>query len=197
MNLLPEINQRRSSRAFAPRALEAETLAAIFEAARWAPSSSNMQPWRFLVTTKEAQPEAYQKLFNTLVPANMQWAGEAPVLILVCAHILNPKGNPNRFALYDTGQAVGMLLAQATHSGLNMRQMGGFDQQAAREAFAIPTDHEVVCVMAIGYPGDAEALPEPLRERETAPRTRKPTEETVSGGSGRVEPFLTKIISHT
>jgi len=185
------IRQRWSSRAFSSHPVESDKLLSILEAARWAPSSRNEQPWAFLVATKD-NPENYEALAGVLMDSNRAWAGNAPVLILTTAHTrLEKDGQPNRHSFHDLGQATANLVFQATSLGLATHQMGGFHANAARERFAIPETWEPVSVIALGYPGNAELLPEPLRERETAQRRRKPLEEFVFSGTwDHPAPFL-------
>jgi nitroreductase len=172
------IRRRWSPRAFADKEVSADTLKAIFEAARWAASSSNEQPWRFLVGRRG--DETYQKIFNSLVEFNQSWAKTAPVLILsVAKRTFTAKGNPNRTALYDTGAATANLTLQATASGLHTHSMAGFDGDQVRASFAIPSDYEIGAVTAFGYFGDPSTLPEHLLKIEVAPRQRKSLEEIV------------------
>ena len=153
--------------------MAAETLQSLFEAARWAPSSSNEQPWAYIVARKE-DAENFAKLVSVLVPANSSWAKNAPVLALAVAELAFAKsGSPNRNAQYDVGAASAWLTMEATSRGLFVHQMAGFDAEKARQVFEIPAGWEPIAAMAIGYPGDAESLPQPLRDREVAPRTRK------------------------
>jgi nitroreductase len=177
------IGQRWSPRAFSERPVEPEKLITILEAARWAASSANEQPWAFLVATRD-DPKNYEAVAAVLVDSNRTWAEKAPVLILAFAHTQFAKnGNPNRYAFHDVGQAVANLSLQATALGLTVHQMAGFNSEVARERFAVPADWEPVSVIALGYPGDPEALAEKLREREIAERQRKPLETFVFSGS--------------
>jgi nitroreductase len=188
------IRRRWSSRAFSEQPIENDTLLSVLEAARWAPSSRNEQPWAFLVATKD-NSELYEALAGVLMDSNRAWAANAPVLILTMGHTrLEKDGQPNRHALHDLGQATANLILQATSLGLATHQMGGFHANAARERFAIPEGWEPVSVIALGYPGNAELLPEPLRERETAQRRRKPLKEFVFSGSwGHPAPILDSL----
>jgi nitroreductase len=155
----------------------------VLEAARWAPSSRNEQPWAYLVATRD-NPEDYEALAGVLMDANRAWAGNAPALILTVAHTrLEKDAQPNRHGFHDLGQATANLVFQATSLGLAAHQMGGFRADAAKERFRIPDGWEPVSVIALGYPGDAESLPDPLRERERAQRRRKPLEEFVFSGT--------------
>jgi nitroreductase len=177
------IRRRWSPRAFSEQPVEPDKLRSVLEAARWAPSSRNEQPWAFLVATKD-NAEGYEGLAGVLMDSNRAWAGNAPVLILTIAHTrLEKDGQPNRHALHDLGQATANLIFQATSLGLATHQMGGFHPDAARERFGIPEGWEPVSVIALGYPGNAESLPESLRERESAQRRRKPLGEFVFSGT--------------
>jgi|SRR5579883_1245922 len=181
--LLDVIQRRWSPRAFADRPVPADELNLALEAARWAASSMNDQPWHFLVGDKYSNPEAYDRIFDTLVPFNQAWAKSAPVLIMVVARkVFAYNGKPSPTALYDTGMAAGQLVLQATALGLVTHQMGGFDHAKAHELLGIPENHEAVAVMAVGWPGDPETLPAELRDREKAPRQRKPVSDFVFGG---------------
>ena len=185
------IARRWSPRAFADRPVSAATLRQLFEAARWAPSCFNAQPWFYLVATKE-NPEEYRKMLGCLVEFNQGWAKAAPVLAISVAQLkFQHDGSPNRHGAHDVGAASALLALQATALGLAVHQMGGFDAERTRTAYGIPPEFEPMAAIAIGYPGDPAALPDKLRERETAPRTRKPVSEFVFAGSwGQKAPFV-------
>jgi nitroreductase len=173
------IARRWSPRAFDERPVEQETLKSLFEAARWAPSSNNEQPWRFIVASKETSTD-YDRLFACLVEGNRKWAFRAPVLILSVASLLfEDDGKPNRHALHDTGMAAENFVLQATALGLQAHQMAGFDTQKARRTCLIPTGFDPVAMIALGYPGDPAVLPDYLREREIKPRERQPIVDFV------------------
>jgi nitroreductase len=175
------IEERKSPRAFAEKSVEQEQLETLFEAARWAPSAMNEQPWRFIYATKEDK-ENFDRLFSCLLEGN-SWARNAAVLFLTVAKkTYDFNGTPNGHAWHDIGLATGNLLLQATDLGLHVHLMGGFKADKAREVLGIPEGYEPVTIGAIGYIGDPETLPEHLRERELAPRTRKPLEELVFRG---------------
>src|ERR1700737_1544340 len=177
------IRNRWSPRAFAEKRVPPEGLRSLFEAARWAPSSNNEQPWAYLVATKD-DAENFAKMLGVLVEFNAGWAKDAPVLALSVAHTtMQRDGKPNRVALHDVGSATAQLTFEANARGLQVHQMAGFDAEKARQTFAIPPDWEPVAAIAIGYPGNPESLPDKLRERELAPRTRKPVDEFVMTGS--------------
>lgn len=179
------IADRWSTRAFDDRPVEKEKLSSCLEAARWAPSCYNDQPWRFLVTDRHRDVEAWQKLLDCLSPGNQVWACRAPVLILACSvGRFTHNEQPNRWAQYDTGQAMLALCLQATAVGLATHQMGGFDPARAREAFGIPTAFTPMSVTALGYPAGPEVLgDEDLRRREQAARQRKPMQEIAFVGA--------------
>lgn len=178
--ILEPIRQRWSPRAFADRPVAAETLLSVLEAARWAASSGNEQPWRFIVATK-GEPQGYLKLLACLKEKNRSWAGAAPVLMLALAkgHFRDDPAGLNRHAWHDVGQAVATLSLQATALGLYVHPMAGFYPERVREAYAVPAAFEPVTALALGYLGNPETLPEDLRRREEAPRRRKPLSELV------------------
>lgn len=186
------IERRWSPRAFDARPVEPEKLRSLLEAARWAASCFNEQPWSFVVGAKGAEGDAYERLLSCLAEANAVWAGRAPVLMISVARLAFARnGKPNRHALHDTGQAAAHLALQATALGLAVHQMAGFDVSKAREQFNIPEGFEPVAAIAVGYPGDPEDLPEDLRAKELGPRTRRPLEEFVYGASwGQSSPLL-------
>jgi nitroreductase len=172
------ILRRWSPRAYADKDVSAAELKKLFEAARWAASSSNEQPWRFLVGRRG--DATYQKIFNALVEFNQSWAKTAPVLVLsVAKKTFTQKGAPNAYGLHDTGAATAILALQATADGLHSHSMAGFDKEQVRASFAIPTDYDIGSVTAIGYFGAPETLPEHLHKMEVSPRQRKPLEEFV------------------
>lgn len=177
--VLEVIQTRRSRRAYADRNVEVEKIEALFEAARWAPSSVNEQPWLYLFATKD-QPELWNKIFDALNDSNKVWAKHAPLLIasLVRKRFIR-NDMPNMSAKYDLGAANAFLSLQASHFGLNVHQMGGFNPAKAVENLSIPDTFEPVVIMAIGYPGDVQSLPEHLQLREQAPRERYLRQEFV------------------
>jgi nitroreductase len=187
------IRDRWSPRAFGSQDVAPETLRSLFEAARWAPSSSNEQPWRFIVATK-SDPENFTKALQPLVEFNVNWAKHAAVLGFAVAELVFAKNHaPNRNAQYDTGAAMALLSVEATARGLLVHQMAGFDPETCREVFGIPADFETIAAFAIGHPGDPASLPPPYRERETAPRVRKPIRDFVMTGKwGQTASFLSK-----
>lgn len=172
------LKKRWSPRAFEDRAVEVEKLQRIFEAASWAPSSFNEQPWRFIVGIKG--DATYDKIYNALLPGNQAWAKSAPVLIFFLGKkSFSYDGNTNYVHKYDTGQAAAYLTFQATEEGLHVHQMGGIDRDKARISFDIPDDFSIVTAAAIGYIGNPEILPNDLKDAEKAPRDRKALPELV------------------
>ena len=178
-NIHQLIKDRYSTVVFSSKQVEENKLALLFEAARWAPSAFNEQPWKFLVGVK-GKDENYEKLFNCLMEANQNWAKYAPVLVFSMALKNSPvTGKPNRFAQYDTGMAVGNLLAQATSLDLFVHQMGGYSVSKAKEFFNLGDEYELMAAMAIGYKSDVNLFPEDLKERESKKRYRKPLDEIL------------------
>jgi nitroreductase len=169
----PLLAERWSPRAFdRAHALDDAALTALLEAARWAPSAANSQPWRFLVTHRGEQ--AHSRLLAALTPGNRIWAGTASALVLVAARTAGDDGRPQSHALYDTGQAVAALVTQAQAEGLSVHQMAGFDAAAVRAGFGLDDSLTPVVVLAIGRRDSTADLPGPLAAREAAPRTRHP-----------------------
>jgi nitroreductase len=184
------ISHRWSPRAFENCPVEAEKLRSLFEAARWSSSSYNAQPWFYIVATKD-DPEAYKKIHDSFVEFNQGWAKNAPVLALSVAKTAFDDGRPNRHALHDVGQATAALAIQASAMGLQVHQMAGILADKAREIFGIPEGYEAVAGIALGYPGDPATLPDQLKEREVAARSRKPLDSFVFTGKwGEVSPIV-------
>lgn len=175
------IRSRWSPRAFAERGVSDADLKTIFEAARWAASSFNEQPWRFLVARK-SDPAAFDKILHLLVPMNQVWAKKAPVLFIMAAkRTFSHNGTPNLYAFHDAGQALAHVFLQATALGLHAHGMAGFDRERARTELGIPDDYELAAAVALGYAGSPEELPEQQRQQEHAQRRRKPLNEIVFG----------------
>jgi nitroreductase len=173
------IKDRRSRRAYSEKPIEPEKLKSLFEAARWAPSSNNEQPWTYIYATKD-QPELWNKLFDVLNDSNKAWAAHAPLLVLSMARKnFTANGKPNGNAKYDLGGANAFLTLQATEFGMNTHQMGGYDHQKAIANLNIPEGYELGVMMAIGYYGDPETLADHLKVRELAPRHRYMQQEFV------------------
>ena len=189
---IEEILRRRwSPRAFSDRMVEPEKLRSLFEASRWAPSSFNEQPWYFVLATKQ-KPEEHARLLDCLVEKNQQWAQGAPVLMVSVAKLnFERTGKPNRHAFYDLGMAVGNLMTQATALNLFVHQMAGFSVEKVAELYNIPAEFVPVAAIAIGYGLEVEDLPEPFRESELGPRSRKPASGFVFAGEwGQTSPLL-------
>lgn len=187
------IRNRWSPRAFANKLIPEDILRSLFEAARWAPSSYNEQPWAYIVATKEDKVN-FENLLGTLVEFNAAWAKNAAALAIAVAKLAFTHNNaPNRNAQYDTGAATALLALEATARGLVVHQMAGFDPEKARRTFAIPEGWEPLAAIAIGYPGNPDSLSPKLKDRELAPRTRKPIREFVMSGTwGRTASFAAK-----
>jgi nitroreductase len=186
----PLLQERWSPRAFADRMVEPAKLRSILEAARWAPSGGNAQPWYFIVASKKNEEE-YAKLASCLNPGNGEWATQAPVLILSVAQMVTGSGRRNGHAFHDVGLATQNLTIQATALDLYVHPMAGFSADIARMLYGIPENYEPVTMLAIGYLGDPETLPEQRRQQELAPRVRRPLNEFVFGGSwGRPSPVV-------
>ncbi|MCF6171531.1 MAG: nitroreductase family protein [Bacteroidales bacterium] len=178
------VRKRWSPRAFSEKPVEEEKLNSLFEAARWAPSAFNEQPWRFIVGRKGN--EVYDKIMQSLVEWNRQWAGRAPVLVLNLARkTFSHNNKPNGVALYDLGQAVAFMILEAVNQGLISHEMSGFDAGEAARLLEIPESFQAVSVTAFGYYGDPDALPRDMYESETGKRQRKNPGEIVFGAGGR------------
>jgi nitroreductase len=176
------IAKRWSPYGFSAQSVSPEALRSLFEAARWAASSFNEQPWRFIVATKET-PEDYGKLLSCLSGANQGWSKAAPVLALgVVSLRFSHNNKPNRVAHHDLGLATANLIIEATSRDLHVHPMAGFDPEKARQLFDIPEGFEPWTALAIGYASDAGDTPEIYRGRDQKPRTRKPISELVFGG---------------
>ena len=173
----PLLAERWSPRGFdRQHQVSDDQVTALLEAARWAPSAGNSQPWRFLVTRRGEQ--AHGQLFAALAPGNQAWADAASALILVAARTA-ADGTPQPWALYDTGQAVASLVTQAQAQGLSVHQIGGFDSDAVRAELAFDPDLTPVVVLAVGRADPGAELPSHLATREAAPRTRHPVSDLL------------------
>ncbi len=171
------IADRWSPRAFADKPIPKAIIGGLLEAARWSASSSNKQPWSFIIATQD-DSEAFDKMLNVLKEGNQIWAKSAPLLMLAVAH----HADKNRIAMYDLGLAVQNITTQALSNDLYVHQMGGIYRDKAEEIYYVPEEHSVVVAIAIGYLGDADTLPDNLKARELATRTRKPLSEFVFNG---------------
>jgi nitroreductase len=190
--ILDLIAERWSPRAFQSHPVETEKIIAMLEAARWSASGGNSQPWSFIIATSD-RPDDHGVMVRCLGEGNQRWARRAPLLMMVVAEMESPEGQRRRHAWYDCGLAVGNLAVQAMHDGLMLRQMGGFDRDLARALYGIPATHEPICVLAIGYRADSDTLPDDLRDREDAPRIRKPlTEMAFTTKWGQTSPLVSE-----
>ncbi len=178
------IANRWSPRAFdASKPVSPEQIIALLEAARWAPSCFGDEPWRFIVWDKNTDAVSWQLAFDCLAPSNQTWVKNVPVLMLVCADTLfGHNQKENRWGQYDTGAAAENLCLQAIELGLSAHQMGGFNADKAREKFNIPAQFTPMAMLAVGYEGDANNLPDDLKARELAERKRKPLSELFFEG---------------
>ncbi|RKN76043.1 nitroreductase family protein [Paenibacillus ginsengarvi] len=174
----PLFLNRWSPRSFERREVTDETLHTILEAARWSPSANNRQQWRFIVAKTEEQRALFHTFLN---PGNLAWAQYAPVLIVLASARLDEKGEPNGPNAFDAGAAWSHLALQATLLGLHAHAMGGFQREEARRALAVPDAYDLHVVIALGYRGPREALPEALQEREK-PNGRRPLAESIVPG---------------
>lgn len=178
----PLIKRRWSPRAFSDRPVEKEKLQSIFEAARWSPSAMNEQTWSFIVGIRE--DETWKKIFDNLADGNKLWTHSAPVLmILIGKKIFSSSQKPYAHYQYDSGQSAAYLTIEAMNQGLFVHQMAGFDVEKTISTFSIPPDYHPLTAVAIGYAGNPEDLPEPLRKREFAERSRKNFSDFVFSGT--------------
>ena len=176
------IASRWSPYGFDPqRSVSTDDLRSLLEAARWAASSYNEQPWSYIVATRD-DAELHAKVLSCLLEGNQGWAASAPVLVLTIAALnFTRNGKPNAAAMHDIGLASGNLSLEATARGLAVHQMIGILPDKAKVAFAVPDGHRVLTGLAIGFAASADALPEAIRDRDEAPRQRKPLSEFVFG----------------
>lgn len=181
--ILDVFHKRWSPRAMSGHPVDPKTLHRVFEAARWAPSSYNEQPWRFLYARRDT-PQ-WPLLFNLLAEPNQAWAHTAGALVLIVTKkTFSRNGSPNRVAVFDAGSAWQSMALQGSSMGLVMHGMAGFDADKARKDLGIPDDFEICAMVAIGHPGNVEDLPEQLRGMEQ-PSPRKPIGETIMEGKFR------------
>jgi len=181
--------RRWSPRAYDPkRPVTREQIAVLLEAARWAPSCNGDEPWRYLIWDRTRDREGWQKAFDCLSDNNRKWVKNVPLLLLSCAgSIFQHSGKPNRWTQHDTGAASVSMALQAVALGLVVHQMGGFDMEKARAAFAIPAEYTPMAMIAVGYQAGPETIDDPdVRKKELAPRARKPLgERFFEGGWGQ------------
>ncbi len=175
------ISDRWSPVAFDSKEVDFDQIHLLFEAAKWAPSAMNSQPWRFIFATKKMSE--YKTLLGLMNEDNQLWAKSAPLLVMPLAQVISTyKNRPNRLALYEVGMAVGNLLLQATAMGLMVHQMSGYDVDRAKEELIIPTRYEPMSIMAIGYKGDPAQLPKDVAARERRERTRNENSKFLVAG---------------
>lgn len=178
------IAARWSPRSFTEAPVTAAQAASILEAARWAASCFNDQPWSFLTARRDADPAGFDTLLRLLTPNNQSWCKRAGLLMVAVARMnFAGNGNPNAVAGYDVGQAAAHIALQATALALQAHQMRGFDVERARSELGVPAGHEPMVMIAIGHVGDPAALPEALAAREVAPRARKPVDGFAYGST--------------
>jgi nitroreductase len=189
--ILEVLQTRWSPRAFADRPVEPDKLKRVLEAARWAASSFNEQPWSFIVATKE-QPDEYAKLLACLIEWNQTWAKTAPVLLVTVAKLtFSRNGNKNGMAKHDIGLAVGNLTVQATAEGLYLHQMAGIEPDKVRATYGVPEGYDPLTAIALGYLGDPGVLPADMQAMESAPMVRKPLSQFVfTGRWGEASPVV-------
>jgi nitroreductase len=184
------IAQRWSPYCFANRSVSDEDLKSLFEAARWAASSFNEQPWTYLVAKKE-ETEEFGRLISCLVDVNQGWAKKASALAIGITRLNFARNNhPNRVAIHDLGLASANLVLEATARGLSAHQMAGILPDKVRELYSVPEGYEPLTAVAIGYAGDPKDLPEELRSRDAARRPRKPLTDFVFSGKWGVKSGL-------
>jgi nitroreductase len=182
--IMPVLTQRRSPRAYSDKAVSAEVVEQVFTAASSSASCFGEQPWRYIMGSQATSPEAFEKILGGMSEFNQAWAKKAPVLAVGVAKLqFSHDNNPNGWAKYDVGQATATLAVEATELGLQIHQMAGFLPDTLRAAFSIPEGFDPVVVFTLGYPGPASNLPDGLREKEIAPRTRKPLAEFLFEGA--------------
>lgn len=179
----PLIAERWSPRAFDPAPLGLDDVTALLEAARWAPSARNDQPWRFLVGASDATPATHDGILATLAPPNRAWAQHAPLLVAALVRVEEEDGAERAVGPYELGLAVAQLTAQAGALGLHVHQIGGFDAAALSSAFEVPEQYRVVVVLAVGRLGDPGSLPAWAQAREGAARSRLPLDEIAFAGA--------------
>lgn len=185
------LSRRWSPRSFTDRPIPPDEIRSLLEAARWAPSCFNEQPWVFILATKDQNLE-YERLLECLVEGNRDWARHAYLLLLTIAKThFSHNDQPNRHAYHDVGLAVGNLVTQATALNLVAHQMAGIHVDVIRNTYALPSGHDPVTAVAVGYQGHLQNLSEALRDREHAPRARNPLKDWVfSGNWGQSPNFL-------
>jgi len=191
--ILRTLAERWSPYGFDDRSVSEADLRSLFEAARWAASSYNEQPWSYLMAGRENAPE-FARLLSCLAESNQVWARMAPVLVLSVVNLRFAKNNQdNRAAVHDLGLAAGNLVVEATTRGLSVHQMIGILPERAREIYQIPEHYEAWTAMAIGYKADPSSLPDAFKERDLAARQRKPLNKFVFTSQwGQPSPLVLK-----
>jgi nitroreductase len=197
-SLTPLLRQRESVMVYDREyVIPPEDLRAILEAARWAPSAGNSQPWGFIIGRRG--DETHRKIVQVLSAANQAWAPAASVIIITLHQVATDFDHEiaySDYAMFDLGQAVAHITVQARSMGLQVRQFGGFDHRAANEAFAVPRHWAVTTGIALGLPAPAgvdDEMPDWVRTRARLPRSRLPLEEFVhSGKFGHPADFLSE-----
>jgi nitroreductase len=180
--ILDPIKTRRSVLAFSTKPIEEGIVRTLFEAAQLAPSSNNNQPWRFIYATQD-NPEEFKTLFDCLVEGNQRYVKNAYMLVLTVAEMISSyKNTPNKYAWHDTGMASILFMIQAQSLGLHTHPMGGYDAGKATAVLHIPEPFQPVAMIAVGYPGQIQDLPEDLQKRQLSPRNRKPLQEVLFKG---------------
>jgi nitroreductase len=174
--IIDAISQRWSSRAFSDEQITEDQLLSLLEAARWAASSNNEQPWLYWYAFNGS--DAFQQIWNCLMPGNQPWTVKASVLLVCGARKkFQNSQRDNYYSLHDLGMANANLLIQATAMGISGRVMAGVDKSKLSESLQLTEDQVPACVIALGFPAAADTLEEPFKERELAPRSRKPVSE--------------------
>ncbi|MEQ9454277.1 MAG: nitroreductase family protein [Phycisphaeraceae bacterium] len=183
--------RRWSPYGFAPKVVTSQKIRSLMEAARWAASSYNEQPWRFILAPRTDEP-AFEKAMDCLIEANRGWAKNAGLLILTAVSTTFTKnGKPNRVAEHDLGLAAGNLSLQATAMGLFVHQMAGIDQDKMRETYGVPEGFTPMTAIAVGYGATLDDMPEEFRQRDETERSRKPFDEFVYADSwGTASPLM-------
>lgn len=175
------IKARKSTVLFDPQPISEDELNTLFEAARWAPSSRNAQPWRFIYSRRGE--DFYKTMYDCLIDSNRQWAGNAPILLATVAQTVSEyKQRPNKYAWHDTAMAYSNIVFQATTMGLSLHPMGGFDREKATKVLEIVPPFEIVAMAALGRKSESSDFPENLIERENSERKRKPLSDLVFHG---------------
>jgi nitroreductase len=176
--VLELIKQRWSARSFSPKEISTESMLTILEAASWAASANNEQPWEFQYALKGTP--GFDLIWNCLMPGNQPWNKKAAAFIVTIArNTFGATGKPNTYATHDVGLATSHILLQASSMDIFTHPMAGFEKDKLSEALGLTENQTPICVVALGYLDDAEKLEEPFKGRELTPRTRKPLSEIV------------------